>query len=122
MPEPPAQLQSLRSSAELFAFPFSNPRFRESPLPRDPRSHSLHHLHHFLKRHHRSVARCRHGKRSVRRSTLHAPLWFLSRQESINQARGKRISSAHAVKNLQILPVLRLVKLPVAITNRAPII
>src|SRR5262252_7622017 len=121
MPEPPAQLQSLRSTAELFAFPLSNLRFKESPLPRDPRSHSFHHLHHFLERHHRCISWSGHRQRTVRRPTLHAPLWLLSRQKSINQARGKRIPSPHTVKNLQILPVLHLVILPIAITDRAPI-
>src|SRR5207245_1822022 len=92
------------------------------PPPRNPCSHPFHHLHHFRERNHRSVARRGHGQRSVRRPTLHGPLRLLPRQKSVDQAGRKRIASPHAIKNLQVLSILRLVKLLIAITNRAPII
>src|SRR5258708_31611232 len=58
----------------------------------------------------------------MRRATLHGPLRLLPRQESVDQAGRKRVPSPHAVKNLQVLSILRLVEFPIAITNRAPIV
>src|SRR5205085_9553278 len=53
---------------------------------------------------------------------LHAPLRLLPRQKSVDQSRRERVAASHAVKNLQILAILRLIKFPVAITNRSPVI
>src|SRR5438094_5500030 len=124
MRAPPARFQFQQSSLEPFVYPCASALKSKSSLssPRDPRSHTFHHLHHFFRRHHGRVPRCRHCQRSVRRSTLHTPLRLLPRQKPVNQPRSKRVPSPDPVKNLQILPVLRLIQLPISITNRPPVI
>ena len=58
----------------------------------------------------------------VRCATLDRPLRVAARQESIDQSRSKRIAAAHAVKNLQVIAILRLKEFTVVIADRAPII
>src|SRR5213082_1277088 len=124
MRAPPARFQFQQSSLEPFVYPCASALKSKSSLssPRDPRSHTFHHLHHFFRRHHGRVPRCRHCQRSVRRSTLHTPLRLLPRQKPVNQPGSKRVPSPDPVKNLQILPVLLLIELSIAVTNRAPVI
>src|SRR5205807_1548419 len=55
------------------------------PSSRDAGSHSLHHLHHLLERHHRGVPWSRHRQSPVRRAALHTPLRLLSRQKPVDQ-------------------------------------
>src|SRR5579859_7155898 len=58
----------------------------------------------------------------MRGSAFDRPLRILSRQKSIDQPGCKRIAASHAVENLKIFTVSRLVELAIAITDRAPVI
>src|SRR5262249_3507463 len=56
------------------------------------------------------------------RSAFNRPLRALALEISVNQSRGKGVTTADAVKDLQVLPASRLIKLAIHITDRAPIV
>src|SRR5690242_11665284 len=85
-------------------------------------ANALHHLFHLGKRRHSSVAGGGHSQSSMGGTAFHRPLCFATRQKSVDQTRGKRISAADAVEYLQILACNGAIEGSAAITNCSPII
>src|SRR6266478_3682539 len=110
--------------------PISKIRFRTPGLfiesllrsASNTRTGSLHHANHLLDGHHAGVARGGHCQGSMRRAAIHRPLRIFAGEQAVDEAGGKRIASSHAIKNLKVLPIPRLVELAVAITDRAPVV
>src|SRR6476646_541672 len=93
-----------------------------SSSARDARPDSFHHLHHFLQSCHGGVSGRGHREGAMRSSAFDRPLRILSRQKSIDQPRCEGVAASHAVENLKIFTISRLVELAIAITDRAPVI
>src|SRR5438270_8633190 len=55
-------------------------------------------------------------------AAFYRPLWPFTGEEPVDQARRKGIASAHSIENVQVFAVLRLIKIAIAVADRAPIV
>src|SRR5581483_3083275 len=88
----------------------------------DARANTFHQIRHFLQRNHRRVAGRGHGQRAMRSAAFHGPLRTLLRQEAINQARGKRVTTTDAVEDLEVRSMCGLIELAIGIADRSPVV
>src|SRR3954469_16706286 len=86
-------------------------------LALNARAAALHHVHHFLKRHLRSVAARRLQKRAVRGAKINDVLRLHAGAKSISNAAGKSIAASDAIFDFQILERARFVKFPLVPKN-----
>src|SRR5262249_33977084 len=88
---------------------------------RDTRVNALHHLQYFLQSNHRCITGGGHGQCAVSCAEFDRHLRLASGKQAIYQPGGERIAAADTIKDFQVVPPGRFVKLALAVAQSTKI-